>query len=379
MAALGMALIGLVAVVGPRSKAQAQHAQQPLRAARSLRVADAGAAKIDDLGPTFQHLERKATRVRTRYQEATALVERGVDGDFRTRLHDAGGNELSQFAVTHDSLGGARLELSAGGERVTAPPRAELRPTLDWANLQAYALWKDHPDAGDQIEWQGRFVRGRGPKGASLDDAPIETETEFDGDIRVVTAKNARDVEVGPRMKRRPTFVSHVFASGVDVGTIRWYEREKVLAWDYPGLTKGFVNAERLQTNGAWPFKPTMAWANVQGLAFYEFHSKLKARGTVAERRPGLLQRIAQSIAPTVSANTAGCDGLHWLDSSIFRPCCDTHDRCYQRIGCSSVSWFWAPIWGSTWSCNSCNASVTVCFATGGLFNYDVQDIANYW
>jgi hypothetical protein len=125
---------------------------------------------------------------------------------------------------------------------------------------------------------------------------------------------------------------------------------------------------------GGWRFTPTMAWASTQGLAFYEFHSRMRTRGSVAQSGGGLLRRTLEAFAPTVHANDVGCDGLHWLDGSIVRPCCDTHDRCYQRSsGCGMSSW-WTPMWGSSWVCSVCNIQAQVCVLTGGLFNFDYQN-----
>ena len=76
---------------------------------------------------------------------------------------------------------------------------------------------------------------------------------------------------------------------------------------------------------------------------------------------PPLLRRLVDAVAPTLHANEPGCDGLHWLDGSIFRPCCDIHDRCYEKNGCTWKSW-WE--WWSGWKCVGCNAGLTLCITT---------------
>ena len=50
-------------------------------------------------------------------------------------------------------------------------------------------------------------------------------------------------------------------------------------------------------------------------------------------------------------------------DGTVLRFCCDVHDRCYEKYGCSSRSWwqFW-----SSWTCDLCNAGAVFCFAGGG-------------
>ena len=365
--AIVVTLAVVASFIAPRSRAQAQQHFQPLRSINSLRVVDTDVNRIADMGPTYDFLERRARRVTTKYDDGMAIAERGLDGSVRTRLHDIGGNELSQLAVDHDGLGAARLEFSAAGERVLTQPRAELRPTLDWANLQAYSLWKDRPAAPEDIEWKGRFVRARRARLGTPEEVPNETETEFDNGLRVISVKNKSANQAGPQAPKRATYTSKVLLHGAEVGTIRWFATDKVLSWDFPGLTKGFVDADRLKRNNGWTFTPTLAWANVQGLAFYEFHSKLKTQGSVAGNRPGLPGRLASAVSPAVAANEPGCDGLHWLDKTVFRPCCDQHDRCYEKVGgCSASSWYWVPWWGNAWACSVCNTAVTFCFITGG-------------
>src|SRR2546423_1477376 len=81
-----------------------------------------------------------------------------------------------------------------------------------------------------------------------------------------------------------------------------------------PGRTEGHDDPTRLRQNGGWRMTPDMAWMNTQNLAFYQFHTLVKERGTVSARNAGWLQKLSAVIAPVLHANEAGCDGLHWLD-----------------------------------------------------------------
>jgi hypothetical protein len=124
------------------------------------------------------------------------------------------------------------------------------------------------------------------------------------------------------------------------------------------------MDAERMKDLGGWTFVPDLAWANVQTYAFHYFHTLVNTQGFVAATAPAArpwLRRLVDAVAPTLHANEPGCDGLHWLDGSIFRPCCDIHDRCYEKYGCSWKSW-WE--WWSGWKCVACNAGLTICIAT---------------
>ena len=73
------------------------------------------------------------------------------------------------------------------------------------------------------------------------------------------------------------------------------------------------------------------------------------------------LARLADAIVPTVHANEPGCDGFHWLDYTIFRPCCDLHDRCYAKYGCTWHTWW--EVW-SSWRCDACNIGFAFCIMT---------------
>src|SRR5262249_45898187 len=114
---------------------------------------------------------------------------------------------------------------------------------------------------------------------------------------------------------------------------------------------------------GGWPFAPDMAWLNLQVTAFHHYKTLMDKNGFVGERKPGWPERVFQFIAPTMHANEEGCDGLHWLDGTVLRYCCDMHDFCYEKSGCSVSSW-WR--WWKSWSCDYCNIGVVSCFFTGG-------------
>ena len=86
----------------------------------------------------------------------------------------------------------------------------------------------------------------------------------------------------------------------------------------------------------------------------------LKEQAALA--RNGSLARVANFFFPKVQANEPGCDYLHWLDNSIVRPCCDIHDRCYAKYGCTAQTW-WQ--WWSSWKCDFCNMSVVWCLGLG--------------
>jgi hypothetical protein len=369
---LAAALIVFVGLVCAWRLQAQQPAQPVLRGAGRVPalpvLAQATGNEAKDMGGTFYYLEGRARKVTTRFADGAAVAERGADGNIKTRATDLAGNEVGQLKV--DQVGARNAEMvyeTNGAPRFYAAVRPEVRPTLDWATLQAHALRADgHPAS---VEWQGRFARSRGLKTGNLDDRAQEVLTEFDQDI---TAKTVR-VSPKPGDKRRPFTQTRIYDGGVEAGEMAWVPSEKLLMWNFKGLTKGAINEETLRKtpSGAWTFQPTMGWANVQALAFYTFHSRLAKGGAGSAARnqsqpKGWLQKAAESIVQPVAADTAGCDGLHWLDGSLYRPCCDAHDRCYAAAGCGAWSWWYPP--SMSWSCTACNAVAAVCFySTYGL------------
>jgi len=326
-----------------------------------------------DRGVTYHSLERQATHVTTRFADAVAYADRTADGHLSTHLTDLAGNDMVTFRVHHVDAENDSLEFALA-DRPGAPAkhavrRPGLRPTLDWSNEQAYSLWKDRERLDrPSLEWQDTLMRPAGAAKRSLNGDILQTDTEWQGGFSAtVTKKIGTHVSyLTGRPTTGPVFISRFKRDGVEVGSSQWWPQEQTLAWSFPGLTEGYVDASRLAPNGGWRLTPDMGWMNTQNLAFYQFHTLVKERGTVSARRgEGWLDKIAGLVNPILHANEPGCDYLHWLDQSIFRPCCDSHDLCYSRSdpACGALSWW---VWWSSWQCDQCNLLAVGCFMTGG-------------
>lgn len=77
------------------------------------------------------------------------------------------------------------------------------------------------------------------------------------------------------------------------------------------------------------------------------------------ERVRAVLASSVPRVRP-VFFDEPGCDNLHWLDDTVYRPCCDDHDRCYRYYGCAQWSWWY---WETLWGCTQCNLEVVQCFS----------------
>ena len=325
-----------------------------------------------DRGVTYHTLEHEATRVTTRFADAVAIADRTLDGQLSTRLADLAGNDIAGFRVHHVNAENDTLEFTLAdrpekGARHAAR-RSGLRPTLDWSNEQAYSLWKDR-DALDRspLEWQDALMRPAGAHERNPSVTPLQTDTEWRGGFSatVIRKSGTHTSYVTGRRTTGMVFISNFRKDGVEIGSSQWWPQEQVFAWAFPGLTEGYVDTSRLVQNGGWPMTPDMGWMNTQNLAFYQFHTLVKERGTISARNAGWLEKIGAAIVPILHAGEAGCDYLHWLDQSIFRPCCDSHDICYgkQDPACGWISWW---VWWSSWQCTECNMFAVACFMTGG-------------
>lgn len=321
-------------------------------------------------GATYYAFEGQAVRVTTRFADATVVGRRAFDGDIESTMNDSSGRELARFKV--DAVDSATTVLRftpADGAAVHAYAEPSVRPTLDWANRQAYSLWRDSAGAGDvdnfSLEWRGDLIRR---KNAARDDAsanPASVELEWaNGFSASAVRKATREYEpIKGRKVSGEVLVTHLNRSGVEIGTLNWFSGSGLLMWDLPGLTKGYVAPEHLKDFGGWPFTPDLTWLNIQAYAFQHFKTLIQKQGFVARSGPSSWPgRIIQFVAPTLMANEPGCDDLHWLDGTVLRFCCDVHDLCYEKNGCTQKSWwqFW-----SSWTCTACNTWVVMCFMTG--------------
>jgi hypothetical protein len=305
--------------------------------------------------------------VRTRFADAVAVAERGADGRLSTRVTDLVGNEVATLRVHRVDAHNDSLEFTTpDGIARHALRRQGLRTSLDWSNLQAYSLWKDRAGLDrSSLEWQDTLIRPTGAGRRDIGTEALQTDTEWTGGFSAtVTRKTGTHTSyVTKRQTTGVVYISAFRRDGVEIGFSQWWPQEQAFAWSFPGLTEGYVDASRLQKNGGWTFAPDMAWLNTQNLAFQQFHALVNLRGAVSERRDGWLEKIGAFIAPTLLANEPGCDYLHWLDQSIFRPCCDSHDLCYgkEEPACGWSSWW---MWWSSWQCTQCNLWAVFCFTT---------------
>lgn len=165
------------------------------------------------------------------------------------------------------------------------------------------------------------------------------------------------------------------------MGFVRFFAKERVVTWSFPNKERGV--AQESKWPGGFKFDPNVAWANVQAIAF--LHSSSKRNGATGKLQadrslqfqivPASLKRSSSGFAfggggggqaSDCDGESDGCTGLHWLDGSIWRPCCDDHDRCFERDctnPCTRRTWifFW-----ERWECTLCNAGAILCAATGG-------------
>jgi len=368
--AFGTCLTLGVVLAGPwwTARLRANPTPQSGSAVRPAPVGKRLASKPGEKGATYYALEGQAARLTMRFADATAVAERTFEGDVVTKLNDAFGNELAHFKA--DRIDGANdvLQYTAkAGKVLQVFNDPSVRTTLDWANHQTYSLWKDRVDPdGASLEWQDGMIRRKGAAKQDLRKEVLELQTDWANGMTAKTVRKVaanRDLIAG-RTLHGEVFVSHLTRDGAEVGIANWFPEQQVFIWDLPGLTKGYIGPEHLKDYGGWPFTPDMTWLNLQVSALHHYKTQIQQKGFVAKSRPGWPARVLQFMAPTLSADEPGCDGLHWLDGTIYRFCCDIHDVCYSQNGCTSKSWW--QIWTS-WRCDYCNAWVIDCFLAGGF------------
>lgn len=314
--------------------------------ALSLCVSLLGFAQNINMGTTYEILDAQALRVTTEFNDAYAVTVRLDNGDLETKLF-AESPETPVMEMTYQF---AKKILAIGGEQALKIANTrEIHLTADWANAQAYNMWRDQyslgnpPMKSENLQWKGDFVRPTGvrePDNRALRN--IQTVvTEFENAIAI--SQNVEkgnflwEPEVSKKSLGMPTFQTLIqdATSGETLGRLQWDRKNQMLSWDFLEGTSAGINAEVLPDG--WTFEPNPAWANIQAKGFVDFFARNKA----------------------AALNDPGCDGLHWLDGTIFRLCCDLHDLCYEYFGCTAKSWFFQ----GKWQCILCNGGVVVCFA----------------
>jgi len=369
MASVGTWRLTLLAGQPPKSNVDVQFVQpgQPI------------AGSAGQKGATYYGLEGQTSRFTTLFVDGTkAVADRGADGDILTRLEDASGNEINRVRVdrsdgAHDALQYARPT----GQVMQALIEAQARPTLDWSNRQSYRLYRDAVTSSAGLQWNNGLIRRVGATGKDEEQGLVRSvETQWAQGISAKTARVAskRGQLFEGQPVRGDVLVTRLMRDGVEVGIANYFTHERIYAWNIPGVTAGSIANEHLKPrHGGWPFTPDMVWMNLQLIGLYHWKSIIDQKGFVARQQgqPAPCQQTASSrksildyFAPTLLANEPGCDPpLHWLDGTVLRFCCDVHDLCYEKRGCTWSSW-WQ--WWSSWGCDRCNGRVVWCFMGGG-------------
>ena len=312
-------------------------------------------------GETYYWLERQAIRSTMRFGETVVMADRRNDGKLHAKITDRSGNEHGDL-VSSSSL----VQFRAPSGNVLQVQNESGEPaTLDWAARQAYGLSKD---GAANLVWDHGVMRAQRAARRNTDAEADELETVWaNGLVARLEKRDLPPQEVAPgRTVSGKAWVTTLTKDGVVAGHSLWFERDQVFAYHLAGLTDGvvWIGPEHLKADyGGWPFTPDLTWLNLQTIAAHHFKTLVARQGFVAKRcetpQPG---RLAQFFFPTVQANEPGCDRLHWFDATILRDCCDDHDRCYSKVGCSETSWW--QVWKS-WTCDMCNVTAVQCFMTG--------------
>lgn len=322
-------------------------------------------------GATYFALEGQSTRVTTTFADGmTAAAERTFDGDIITTLRDQYGLEVHRVRVDRkDDANEVVQFLRPGAETVQAALAPSVRPTLDWSNRQSHLLHRDRVTSGAGLRWKDGVMRGdrAEPEGDELAEVQsIETlwSNGLSAKTRRVPSKQTDRFDGKP--VRGDVLVTTLYRDGAPIGTANYLTFERIFAWKIPGITEGMITNDHLKARfGGWLFRPDMTWMNLETLGLYQWKTGIDERRFVAQAtpRPSTLSKIAGFFVPTLHADEPGCDGLHWLDGTNLRFCCDIHDLCYAKNGCSATTWW--KVW-SSWSCDQCNMNVVWCFAGGG-------------
>lgn len=323
-------------------------------------------------GATYYALEQQSRRVTTVFADGTtATAERGFDGDVVSTLKNAYGMDINRVRVDRKDTDNDVVQyIRPSEDAVQAALDPTVRPTLDWANRQSHLFHRDKVTSGAGLKWRNGVIRsGRGEPEADELETTRSVETVWPNGFSAVTRRVAS--KQGDTFDGKPVrgdvLVTTIYRDGGVIGHANYFTYERIYSWDIPGLTSGLISNDHLKGRyGGWVFRPDMTWMNLQALGLFQWKTTIRERQFVSAPAPkpvSMLGRVANYFAPNAKADETGCDDLHWLDGTSFRFCCDVHDKCFEKYGCTSSSWW--TVWKS-WNCDRCNIEVVWCFMGGG-------------
>ena len=302
------------------------------------------------MGEIYHRYDYLVSRVTTTFKNSYIIVERN-QADLFAALYSSDDRLIISLHYSEEKN---RIYLDFSDQKASSEIIARPLPiyTTDWATHQVYIISKYLGGRSIRflpLVWRGSFLvpnrSGRRENTEQTNDAIITVTSEFPSRIAYSETQStdfSRVNNIPPA-----TFDTWIMdrSSGEVIGQTKWFGGQyQTFAWKFPNDT-GWASDQTIP--GGLPFTPSKAWANIQAYAFSEFH-------TGATR------------------DEPGCNGLHWLDNTIFRVCCDNHDKCYLNDpanpddNCTAGSWFFLGNQGRRWYCFKCNLAVIACFLTGG-------------
>ena len=327
-----------------------------------LWMAMAGAAAAQNLrmGTRYHLIDKEVESVTTRFESVEVTTSRLADGRIETRFRTADGQAIGRPLISQpEQVRLVAQEANAAGVRNVI--EVDLQP-LDAVNADRYLAWKAGRLGARRLfaDMPKELIGTEGP--AEMGDAAR--------DVRSVTTRT-RALEAFSRHgngaivegREQPSFTSVLRIGNEILAVLAWYEEAQTLVYQAHWSPEArYLTAEQFPEK-RWPFRPNMAWANLQ-LISYAKSEESRGALVLGEKAPdGRPFRLAVQNSP-------GCDGLHWLDGTMMRECCDIHDACYAKEDpdCTYTSWWFQ----GSWSCVQCNIQVILCMGM-------LQLMCDYW
>jgi len=310
------------------------------------------------MGARYQIIESEVESVVTRFKTAEVTSLRVTDGTVVTTLRNRSGQVISE--ATSQPVRFRLTPTAAGsGEPVLIGDRA-----LDFINADAYLAWRNRePRRGAYkplSKEAAALLTGDGPAELSDAEDDVRSVTMLTKDYEALARRTPPNALIAQPDLPAFTAALRKRDTGELVAVLGWHEEAQMLVFSVKGEKPKGISKAVLPSG--WSFQPNEAWADVQLL------SLMKSEKAHQQH----LGVIATALRPIVT-NDPGCDMLHWLDGSMFRPCCDIHDACYETEWppCEAgKSWFFM----GSWHCTTCNIQAIVCFAIiFDLYPIDVQ------
>lgn len=257
-------------------------------------------------------------------QLRTMKVDLTVSSDFKgSRLIDSSADELGGL-IRERKWHGPVLRIGKQNQRLGVTSRAMWHSLVE--EVKTMKVEFDDPSLSAVAE-----IAGGQPFSGGCTDCPVVAYSDLSSDSGDSKEDERWHVD-------EKGYLVKLHHDDKHVGSVRWFDEHRVLAWYFPEVTSGYVDESWVP--GGFE-KPTVEWGVYQASIFWEkkslyeeFHKDPIYKKPDSEGSSSLSYCEPNSLSSTENSQNVcscftwdGCSGItRFFAGDYFSTCCDEHD-----------------------------------------------------